>query len=119
MTMSAPDAGEQIVSGMYEREGAMRWMSGRAVILLKAPPQPEHLRVALYIPDVAPARNVTVLLDGVVVGAQTYAAPGPHVLQSAAPVTGQTVTIAVDRTFSTRQDSRELGIVLTAVGFVP
>jgi len=118
LPMNAPEAQEQIVSGVYAREdgNAWRWTSGRAVILLKKPEKPKPLRVSLYIHDNAPARKVTVLLDGIQVAQQQYPGPGRYVLQSA-PVTGSVVTIVADKTFSVPGDSRELGLILSEVGF--
>jgi hypothetical protein len=120
LPMNAPEAQEQIVSGVYQLEGgnAWRWMSGRAVILLKKPARPGRLRASISIHDTAPARRVTLLLDGVQVADQTYPAPGRYVLESG-PVSGSVVTIVADKTFSVPGDSRELGIILSEVGFVP
>ena len=120
LRMDDPAAAEQIVSGVYEREGgnAWRWMSGRAVILLKQPHAPKRLRVAFTIHDSSPARKIEVELDGVRVAGQTYAGPGRYVLESA-PAAGQAVVITVDKTFAVPGDSRELGIVLSEVGFAP
>jgi hypothetical protein len=118
LPMNAPEAQEQIVSGVYALEGgnAWRWMSGRAVILLKRPAQPRRVRVSLYIHDNAPARKITVLLDGTQVAEGQYTGPGKYVLESP-PVSGSVVTIVVDKTFSVAGDSRELGIILSEVGF--
>jgi hypothetical protein len=120
LPMNAPEAQEQIVSGVYALEAgnAWRWTGGRAVILLKKPATPERLRVSFAIHDTAPARKITVLLDGVEVAGQTYPSPGRYVLESK-PVTGSAVTIAVDKTFSVPGDSRQLGVILTDVGCVP
>jgi hypothetical protein len=119
LPMDAPEASEQIVSGVYEREGAnpWRWMSGRAMILLKRPGTPKRLRAVFTIHETSPARKVALLLDGVQLAEQTYAGPGRYVLETA-PVTGQAVSITADRTFSVPGDSRELAIILTEVGFV-
>jgi hypothetical protein len=119
LPMNAPEAREQIVSGVYGLEGgnSWRWMSGRAVILLKKPNRPAPLRVSLYIHDSAPARKITLLLDGVQVAEQTYSVPGKYVLQSQ-PASGSVVTIIADKTFSVPGDHRELGVILTDVGFV-
>ena len=39
--MNAPEADQQIVSGVYQlEEGRYRWMAGRAVVLLKRPDRP-------------------------------------------------------------------------------
>jgi len=121
LPMNAPEADQQIVSGVYALEsGGWRWMSDRAVILLKAPPAPAPLRVSFYIPDQAPARRVTLSLDGVTVADQTFPAPGSYTLVSA-PLTpagpSATVTITVDKTFSVPGDHRRLGVILSEVGF--
>jgi Dolichyl-phosphate-mannose-protein mannosyltransferase len=118
LPMDAPEAAEQIVSGVYEREGtnAWRWTSGRAVILLKRPAEPKRLRVVFTIHDHAPARKITVQLDGAQVAEQTYAGPGRYVLETP-PVSGQAVTIVADKTFSVPGDIRELALILAEVGF--
>ncbi len=120
LPMDAPEAAEQIVSGVYEREdtNAWRWMSGRAVILLKPPAAPRPLRAVFTIYEKAPARRIVLELDGVQVAAQTYTTPGRYVLESA-PVSGQAVAITADKTFQVPGDSRELGIILSEVGFAP
>ncbi len=120
LPMNAPEAGQQIVSGVYPLEGQTRWMSRIAVILLKPPPEPLPLTVRFFIPDVAPARRVTVTLNDQPVAAETYPKGGSYVLATA-PVRpdGDTakVAITVDKTFSTQADRRELGMVLISVGF--
>ncbi len=123
LPMNAPEAGEQIVSGVHALEdGRWRWMSGRAVLLLKRPERRSVLEVVLYIPPASPARRVSVTVDNVPVAEKTYAAPGADTLVSG-PVTvsGETatVTIAVDKTFSAPGDERQLGIILNSVGFKP
>ncbi len=122
LSMSAPEAPEQIVSGIYQLEaGAYRWMAARAIIILKAPEKPLPLAVTFTIPSTAPARRVAVLVDGHPVAEQVYPQPGTYTLQTkplqlaAASVN---VEIQVDRTFSAPPDARQLGIVLSAVGFV-
>jgi len=122
LPMNAPEAANQIVSGLYDVEaGAWRWMSGSAVVVLKSPAQPLPVAVVFTIPDPAPARRVELLLDGRLVAAETYNAPGPYTLKSppelpAGPTA--TVTITSDRTFSVPGDHRELGMVVSSVGFL-
>jgi hypothetical protein len=119
LPMNAPEAEQQIVSGVYSlEEHRWRWIGERAVFLLKRPAAPKPLRVSFFIPDSAPARRIMLLLDGVEVAAQTYNAPGAYQLTST-PVSGETVTVAVDRTFSVPPDRRQLGIILTGIGFAP
>jgi hypothetical protein len=119
ITMNSPASGQQIVSGVYEIEnGQFRWMSGKAVLLLKPPPQPTPLEVRFFIPDQAPARHVTVLAGDTEVASQTYPAPGAYTLTTK-PASDGAITILVDKTFSVPGDRRELGIVLSQIGFTP
>jgi hypothetical protein len=123
LPMNAPEADEQIVSGIYQLEGGRyRWMAGRAVVLLNRPERPSAIEVALYIPPQSPARQVQVSLDNAALVGKTFAGPGAYTLSSQ-PVAGGTGTaslaIAVDKTFSAPGDQRRLGIILTAVGFQP
>jgi hypothetical protein len=90
------------------------------VVLLKSPAQPLPIEAMFTIPDAAPARHVELLLDGRVVGSETYNGPGAYTLKSppqmhAAPTA--TVTLTVDRTFTVPGDHRDLGVVVSAIGF--
>jgi hypothetical protein len=123
LPMNAPEAQEQIISGIFSLENnRFRWMSRSAVVVLKSPPAAAPLRVTFTIPPQSPARHVALLLDGREVASQTYSAPGTYTLDSP-PVLPAGATallqIDVDRTFSAPGDSRDLGIVLTAAGFAP
>jgi hypothetical protein len=120
LPMDAPEAEQQLVSGVYSLEGTTRWMAGQAVILLKSPAAARPLRVELYISGQTPARRVSLFVDDVKVAEHTYSAPGRYTLETpqvrpAKPTT--TLTIAVDKTFSVAGDRRELGIVLKSAGF--
>ncbi len=117
LTMNAPEAENQIVSGLYSAENnSWRWMGERAVVLLKPPPEPQPLHIVFNIPDVAPARRLTLALDGVVLEDKTYDKPGGYTLNTNA-VSGGTLTISVDKTFSTAGDRRQLGIIVSELGF--
>jgi len=124
LPMKAPAAAEQIVSGIYDLEdGGWRWMGARGVVLLKRPPRPEPVEVVFYLPDQSPARRVSLRAGGQVVAEAVYDSPGSYTLLSEQPVSGTgesvTVEILVDRTFSPPGDQRQLGLVLSAVGFHP
>ena len=72
------------------------------------------------IPANAPARRVTLSLDGREVASKVYGGPGEYKLESApvrATAATATVEISIDRVFSAPPDRRELGIVVTAAGF--
>jgi len=121
LPMNAPEAEQQIVSGIYALENSkFRWTSKTAILLLKPPAEALPLVVKLYIPDQAPARQVTVELNSRVVAARTYPGPGSYTLLSdpTKPEGGSAqVTISVDKTFSPQSDKRELGFVLIGAGF--
>jgi hypothetical protein len=121
LPMNAPAAQDQIVSGLYDVEGgAWRWMSGSAVVLLKSPDHPLPVEAVFSIPGPAPARHVELLLDGLVIASETYGGPGAYTLQSPArlPVSPTaTVTLTLDHTFSVPGDHRELGMVVSGIGF--
>jgi len=121
LPMNAPEANEQIVSGIYDLEDHhFRWMARAAAVVLKSPPSARPLRLEFSIPENAPARRVTLLVDGRRVASQSYSAPGAYSL-AAPPLqpagASATVQIEIDRAFSVPGDRRELGIVLTGVGF--
>jgi 4-amino-4-deoxy-L-arabinose transferase-like glycosyltransferase len=123
LPMSAPEAGQQILSGIHQLEsGRWRWMSERGVVLLKPPPVPAPLRLVFFIPDQAPARRIWLAVDGKSVADRIYTAPGSYTLVSE-PLTAAgesaTVVITVDRTFTVPGDHRRLGVILSEVGFEP
>jgi hypothetical protein len=121
LPMNAPEATEQIVSGLYQLEaGTYRWTSASATVVLQVPQTVAPLAANFTIPAPARARRVTLLLDGTPVATQSYPGPGTYTIKTAPlkPKTRTaTVEIQVDRTFSAPPDRRELGIVLSAVGF--
>lgn len=122
LPMNAPEAEQQIVSGVFELEsGQWRWMTDRATVLLKPPADAKQLRVDFFIPDAAPGRRVTLLLDGKTVAEGTFDKPGAHEVVTTAPLRGEgesaTVTIAIDKTFTVPGDHRQLGLILSGVGW--
>jgi dolichyl-phosphate-mannose-protein mannosyltransferase len=121
LPMSAPEAEQQIVGGVYQLEnGQWRWMSRSATILLKPPAQPTPITIHFTIPDASPVRQLTIALDDRVVASQTYPTPGTYSLSSPAiKPDGDTaqITISSDKSFSVPGDSRELSVILTEVGF--
>lgn len=121
LPMNAPEAGQQIVGGVYDLEnGQWRWMSKSATILLKPPAQPTPLTVRFTIPDASPARQVTLALNDTIIASQTYPAPGTYsIVSPPAQPEGDTakLTITLDKSFSVPGDSRDLGIILTEAGF--
>lgn len=121
LPMNAPQADQQIVSGVNQLEqGSYRWMGKRAVLLLKSPPAALPLQVELYVPDQAVGRTLSVAVDGVTLASRTFSAAGKQRMETP-PVKGNgetaTVAIEVDRLLRVPGDQRELGMILTAVGF--
>jgi hypothetical protein len=118
LPLDAPQAAQQIVSGIY----ADRWMGKSGVVALKNPSGPSKLRVLFYLQYGSPPRTVRLLLDGREVASGTYSEVGPHTLESppVQPV-GATATVEIDvePTFLAPGDARPLGVILTAIGFVP
>lgn len=123
LAMNSPQAEEQILNGVYGlEENRYRWTGAKASFLLKSPGAAALAIVHLYIPDAAPARVISVWIDGRVFGSQTYGGPGSYTLTSRRTrITGDsaTLTIAVDKTFSAPGDQRQLGIILTEVALAP
>lgn len=121
LPMNAPEAEQQIVSGVYQLENdAWRWMGKEAVILLKPPAKPSPLVVRFVIPDGAPARKIGIAVNDQVMTTQAYSTPGSFTLQTEKtnpPGDSVKVTISVDKIFSPQSDRRELGVILTEVGF--
>jgi hypothetical protein len=121
LAMSAPQAVQQIAGGIYQLEsGQWRWMGQSATVLLKPPGQPTPVVVRFTIPSASPAREITVELNGHPVASKIYTAPGSYTLASTPQMPGGesvTVTIKLDKSFSVQGDNRQLGAILTEIGF--
>ena len=117
LPMNSPDAELQILFGISKlEENRWRWMGKSGAVALKMPTVPTPVHVAFYLPDSAPARRITISVDGKDVESQTFPGPGSYVMTTR-PVMGSLVKIEVDRTFTVPGDSRELGLILTEVGY--
>jgi len=110
-----PQAPVHILSGLFP-DG---WMSERASVLLKTPEKVNSVEVVFFIPANAPARHVQLLVDGQIVGDETFPATGPYKLAVPLHFSNPTATvaIAVDKTFTAPGDRRNLGVVITGLGF--
>ena len=121
LPMGAAEAAQQIVSGIFQlEENRFRWMGGRAVVLLKSPTAAKPVQVVFHIPPMAPARRVSLIVDGDTVATGTYSQPGSYTLISP-PLkprrAAATVEVLLDKSFSVPGDRRQLGMVLSEVGF--
>ncbi len=121
LRLGDPQSGDQILSGFYPIEdNAWRWMGEQGVVILKVPQAAARFEMTFAIPEAAPARRVTVAVDGISIANQPYPGPGRYVLS--APVTppgrpAVEVTIAVDQAFQPPgADRRRLGMIVQELG---
>jgi hypothetical protein len=121
LRMGAPQAESHIVSGIYQLEsGLFRWMGEQGSVFLKTNGERAPLEVKLFIPDNAPARVISIEVDGREVDSEKFHRPGLHDLKTVPvqwPRGRALVTIKVDQTFVAPGDTRRLGIILQEVGF--
>jgi hypothetical protein len=118
LPMDAPDADDQIISGVYGREGSSswRWTAATATVALKAPEQARPIHLDFLIPDMSPVRSLQVIVDGRVFYSHTYQKPGP-ILADTPPVRTGNVTLQFDKQFSVPGDNRELAVILSGIGY--
>ncbi|HLY16147.1 MAG TPA: hypothetical protein VKR61_02930 [Bryobacteraceae bacterium] len=129
-----PHMATQLVNGFYGVEqNAWRWTTGRFSVVLRPPPSAATkgatLQLKFAIPDVAMSKYKTVSLSGYVNGTalspQSYTQAGPCTYSRDVPAnlfSGDVarVDFSVDKTMPpTPADSRELGVVVSVVGFEP
>lgn len=121
LPMNAPEAERQIQSGLFGLEGnRWRWSGRDASVLLLTPSEPQPVEAQFNIPDVAKARHITLLLNGKTVAEATYPSPGNYTLRSAPLKPSQStaeIVLHVDEVTTTPNDPRELGVIVTAIGF--
>jgi hypothetical protein len=95
------------------------WTGAEATVLVKRADGPFTAEFTIHPQSLA--RTVRLLVDGRTVAEHTYPGPGSYSL--AAPIARDasniTVTIAVDKTFSVPGDGRQLGVLVTGIGFKP
>lgn len=118
LPMDAPEADDQIITGIYSREAnnPWRWTAGTATIALKTPPQPKPIHIDFLIPGTSPVRSIKVLAEGRVIFEHTYDKPGPYLIDTPA-TQAPDITLQFDKPFSVAGDNRELAVILSAVGY--
>ena len=129
-----PRNASQLVSGFYDiEEHSWRWSSGKFSVLLRPPRSAARkgavLQLKFAIPDVILAKLKTVSLAASVNGTpltpETYTQPGSFVYTrdvSPSLLSGESVKVdfSLDKTLPpTDTDQRELGVVVSTVGFTP
>ncbi|MEO8096575.1 MAG: glycosyltransferase family 39 protein [Acidobacteriota bacterium] len=109
-----PKAAAHVIHGLFP-DG---WMTQEASVLLKVPDKLASLEVKWFIPTDAPARRITLLVDGKVVAEDTVAKPGAYSLSAPFRTQAHEVTVGlrVDATHTVPPDGRALGVVITGVG---
>ena len=121
LAMNAAAGAYQIVSGVYGLEnGQWRWIGPQATFRLRSPQNGRRFSAAIFVPPQTVPCRVTLSVNGTVVATATYTSTGKYDLSGS--VAGGlsesvTATLATDHTFRPPGDARELGLVLTAIGF--
>jgi 4-amino-4-deoxy-L-arabinose transferase-like glycosyltransferase len=124
LPMNAPEAEFQIVSGVYQlEEGNRRWASGRALFQLRAPNRPSPFEATFYLTPHAAGRTLSLIVDGKTVASKKYDESGLYTLRSEEPAAAKpgpvSAAVVMDGSFRIPGDNRELGFVLTGLGFTP
>lgn len=119
--LGSSEAGEHLLSGFYPSDGAdWRWMRETASAVLLPPSTPSKFKLEFHIPEDAPARNVSVEIDGRMVVEERYEATGGYVLE--APVdfpleSPARLSLRAGPAYSPEGDNRELSIIVIGFGF--
>jgi hypothetical protein len=110
-----PQAASQFIRGLYP-DG---WTAQEASVVLKVPPAATTLEAKIWKAPNAPASQVTLSINGHPLTAQDLPTPGIYTISSPvqATTTSATVTLSVDKVFHAKGDARNLGIVITGIGF--
>jgi hypothetical protein len=129
-----PKAAAQLVKGFHAVEGnSWRWTMGKFSVLLGPPPNASKngakLALRLSVPEPVTRKlgpvTLSASVDGVALPAETYSQPGQYVYTRDVPPealgkSAVTVDFALDKYLAPSEaDQRELGIVVTVVGFEP
>jgi hypothetical protein len=93
------------------------WSAAEATVLVKH--ADGRLTAEFTIHPQSTARHIRLLVDGRLVAEETYSASGNYALSGPGGGGNITVTLAVDKTFSVPGDGRQLGILVTGIGFKP
>ena len=132
VAVADPHTASQLLNGFYGVENnAWRWTKGRFAVVLRpprtAPQKGATLRLHLTIPDpsIALLKSVAVSasVNGTALPPETYTRAGSYVYSRDVPSTalaggGARVEFALDKTLPpTPNDHRELGVVVSTVGF--
>jgi hypothetical protein len=125
LPMNAPAVANQVISGVHQLDdpnNTWRWTTGRVVVLLKSPERPSIVEATFRVPDQVLGSRISLSVDGAPAVSEAYKASELFSLRTSPVQTGAptaTVTLTVDRVFRVAGDQRELGLILTGIGFRP
>ena len=125
-----PQYAGQLVDGFYTPEAFGRWTKPKFSVVLAVPHTPPledpALVVKMFIPDNEMAQlksmSLSASVNGVALGAEAFTTPGAQVYARSLPASAISgdrlqVNFSLDKWMpGTKQDSRDLGIVVTVVG---
>jgi len=129
-----PHIAKQLISGFYGVEqNSWRWTAGRFSVLLRPPRTAAAngavLQLKLAIPEVALSRlkgvSLSAYVNGTALAPETYTRAGQYIYSRDVPgklLAGDVarVDFSLDKTIApTAADQRELGVVVSLVGFQP
>jgi hypothetical protein len=121
LLMNSPAAAYQIVSGVYGLENnAWRWTGAASTFRLRTWPHSRRFGALLSVPPQVVPCTVTLSVNGAMIASATYTVAGRFPLSGTVPDSlpeAVTATLATSRTFRAPNDARDLGLVLTAIGF--
>ncbi len=127
-----PNAAAQLIKGFHDVEaGTWRWTMGKFSVTLSPPPKASErgakLVLRLMVPEPVIKKLTSLKLsasvDGVALAEETYTKPGQYIYSQDVPAQALakrvvTVDFALDKFLPPGEaDQRELGLVVTAVGF--
>jgi hypothetical protein len=123
LTMNSAAAERQLLSGFYEvQDGAWRWMGPNGTAILAVPESAGSFKLDLYVPDNAPARQISVEAGGRLLLERTLDGPGGHVIETPIerpPGDAARIVIRAQPSFFAPGDERELSVVVNSFGFSP
>lgn len=113
-------ADSHLLAGFYPSDGAdWRWMGPTGSAVLLAPPDAETFELDFHIPEQAPARRVSIDINGRLVAEQLYEETGGHLLSAPVDLEAGPVRIVIEASpsYSPPGDGRKLAIVVNSFGF--
>ena len=121
LPMDSPAAAYQIVSGAYPLENNWRWVGASSTFRVLTAGE-RRVAADFFVPAQAVPCTVTLAVNGETVATASYTTSAKVQLVGVVQGTLQdavSVTLTTTRTFRAPGDARDLGLVLSAIGFEP